>query len=159
MGEEEVPTNSSIQYFISGGFGGVCTVVSGHPLDTIKVRLQTMPKPPPGSPPMYTSTLDCAKKTIKFEGVRGLYKGMAAPLMGVAPVFATSFLGFSVGKNLVSWGDNRELTYKELFVAGAFSGLFTTAIMAPGERIKTLLQIQQGGWFSYTDFEYVNAFH
>lgn len=23
--------------FLSGGFGGVCTVLSGHPLDTIKV--------------------------------------------------------------------------------------------------------------------------
>jgi hypothetical protein len=26
-----------IQYFICGGFGGICTVVVGHPLDTIKV--------------------------------------------------------------------------------------------------------------------------
>jgi hypothetical protein len=26
-----------VKYFLSGGFGGVCTVVAGHPLDTIKV--------------------------------------------------------------------------------------------------------------------------
>ena len=25
--------------FIAGGFGGVCAVASGHPLDTIKVRM------------------------------------------------------------------------------------------------------------------------
>lgn len=31
---------SPIKYFLSGGFGGVCTVVVGHPLDTIKVRNQ-----------------------------------------------------------------------------------------------------------------------
>jgi len=31
---------SPIKYFLSGGFGGICTVVAGHPLDTIKVRLQ-----------------------------------------------------------------------------------------------------------------------
>ena len=30
-----------IKYFLSGGFGGVCTVLAGHPLDTIKVRLQS----------------------------------------------------------------------------------------------------------------------
>ena len=30
---------SPIKYFLSGGFGGVCTVIAGHPLDTIKVRL------------------------------------------------------------------------------------------------------------------------
>lgn len=28
---------SPIKYFLSGGFGGVCTVIAGHPLDTIKV--------------------------------------------------------------------------------------------------------------------------
>lgn len=26
-----------IEYFICGGFGGICTVLVGHPLDTIKV--------------------------------------------------------------------------------------------------------------------------
>ena len=29
------------QDFLAGGFGGVCLVTVGHPLDTIKVRLQT----------------------------------------------------------------------------------------------------------------------
>ncbi|KAJ9582687.1 hypothetical protein L9F63_022970, partial [Diploptera punctata] len=27
---------SPLKYFLSGGFGGFCTVVAGHPLDTIK---------------------------------------------------------------------------------------------------------------------------
>lgn len=27
-----------LEYFICGGFGGICTVIVGHPLDTIKVR-------------------------------------------------------------------------------------------------------------------------
>lgn len=41
--ENQAPaTNQSpIKYFISGGFGGICTVLVGHPFDTIKVRLQT----------------------------------------------------------------------------------------------------------------------
>lgn len=30
---------SPIKYFLSGGFGGVCTVIAGHPLDTIKVSI------------------------------------------------------------------------------------------------------------------------
>ena len=29
--------NSAIKDFIAGGFGGSCTVIVGHPLDTIKV--------------------------------------------------------------------------------------------------------------------------
>ena len=33
--------------------------------------------------------------------------------------------------------------YYQIFLAGGFSGIFTTGIMAPGERIKCLLQVSQ----------------
>lgn len=32
-------SENPIKYFISGGFGGICTVIAGHPLDTIKVNM------------------------------------------------------------------------------------------------------------------------
>ncbi|XP_055902311.1 congested-like trachea protein [Eupeodes corollae] len=131
-----------IKSFISGGFGGICNVLSGHPLDTIKVRLQTMPTPPPGTAPMYKGTFDCASKTIRNEGVRGLYKGIQAPLTGVAPIFAVCFTGYGLGTRLQQTEDNKKLNYGQVFIAGSFSGLFSTAIMAPGERIKCLLQVQ-----------------
>lgn len=142
MSEQNV---SPIKYFISGGFGGVCTVVAGHPLDTIKVRLQTMPLPAPGEQPQYRGTYDCAAQTIRKEGFRGLYRGMSAPLTGVAPIFAMSFFGFGLGKRLQQQHPDDQLSNLQLFAAGSFSGIFTTSIMAPGERIKCLLQIQQAG--------------
>ncbi|KAH9381914.1 hypothetical protein HPB48_017294 [Haemaphysalis longicornis] len=107
MGANKV---SPIKDFIAGGIGGVCTVASGHPLDTIKVRLQTMPKPGPGELPRYTGTFDCAKKTIVREGFLGLYKGMAAPLTGVTPMFAVCFLGFGIGKKIQQKHPNDELS-------------------------------------------------
>jgi solute carrier family 25 (mitochondrial carnitine/acylcarnitine transporter), member 20/29 len=66
---------------------------------------------------------------------------MAAPITGVAPIFALSFFGFGVGKRLQQQTPDQELTFDQLFYAGAFSGIFTSAIMAPGERIKCLLQV------------------
>lgn len=69
---------------------------------------------------------------------------MTAPLTGVAPIFAMSFFGFGLGKRLQQKNSDQPLTNTQLFAAGAFSGIFTTTIMAPGERIKCLLQIQQG---------------
>lgn len=101
-----------------------------------------MPIPAPGQPPLYTGMVDCVKKTITKEGPRGLYKGMGAPLAGVAPIFAISFMGFKVGKQILGPADPTKFTYMDYFAAGAFSGIFTTLIMAPGERIKCLLQIQ-----------------
>jgi len=135
---------SPIKNFLAGGFGGACLVSAGHPLDTIKVRLQTMPQPQPGQAPLYAGTFDCAKKTVTREGFLGLYRGMAAPLVGVTPMFAICFLGFGVGKRIQQTSDDEELTYRQLFQAGMVSGVFTTGIMVPGERIKCLLQVQQG---------------
>ncbi|XP_034939770.1 congested-like trachea protein [Chelonus insularis] len=134
---------SPIKYFLCGGVGGIFTVVTGHPLDTIKVRLQAVSIGPNGLP-TYSGTWDCTKKTFINEGFRGFYKGMGAPLCGVAPIFAMSFLGFGIGKKLQQKTGNEKLSAIKLFNAGAFSGVWTTIITAPGERIKCLLQIQHG---------------
>lgn len=136
---------SPIKNFLAGGVGGTCCIAAGHPLDTIKVRLQTMPKPAPGQALLYAGTFDCAKQIVVKEGVLGLYKGMAAPIAGVAPVFAVCFLGFGIGKSLQQKSEDEILTLPQYFNAGMLAGVFTTVIMTPGERIKCLLQVQQAG--------------
>lgn len=70
-----------------------------------------------------------------------MFLGMAAPLTGVAPIFAMSFFGYGLGKRILQT-EGAELSNAQIFSAGAFSGIFTTAIMAPGERIKCLLQVK-----------------
>lgn len=112
-----------------------------------------MPLPSPGQQPLYHGTFDCAKKTIAADGVLGLYKGMGAPIVGVAPIFAICFFGYNLGKKLVAQNPEHLKQVKlfliicnssrrhEILLAGMFSGIFTTAIMAPGERIKVLLQV------------------
>ncbi|XP_003382431.1 PREDICTED: mitochondrial carnitine/acylcarnitine carrier protein-like [Amphimedon queenslandica] len=146
---------SGIKNFIAGGVGGVCVVLVGHPLDTIKVRLQTMPPPQPGEAPLFKGTFDCAYKTFKFEGVRGLYRGMLAPLVGVTPMFAISFWGYGIGQKIQQKSPEDQLTILQHFNAGMVAGLFTTTIMAPGERIKCLMQIQQA---SKAEAKYASSF-
>jgi len=128
---------ATIKSTVAGGFGGICLVFVGHPLDTIKVRIQTM------QGHEYRGTLDCAMKTIRNEGFFALYKGMLAPLMGVTPMYSLCFLGYDLGKWIFT-GPNtyRDLDLVPIGLAGATSGLFTTPILAPLERAKCILQIQ-----------------
>ncbi|XP_071965065.1 mitochondrial carnitine/acylcarnitine carrier protein-like [Antedon mediterranea] len=127
---------------IAGGFGGVCLVFAGHPLDTIKVRLQTQVTS--GESRLYMGTFDCFKKIVMKEGVFGLYKGMATPIVGITPISAICFFGYGLGLKLQTPSQaNTKYGVMQTFVAGMVSGAFTTLFIAPGERIKCLLQIQQ----------------
>ena len=103
----------------------------------------------PGQSPMYTGAIDCVKKTLANEGPKGLYKGMATPLLGVVPTFAMCFFGNDFGKEQIrKFNGNstqEELGVASLALAGGFSGTLTTSIMTPVERIKCILQVQQSG--------------
>ncbi|GJJ73468.1 solute carrier family 25 (mitochondrial carnitine/acylcarnitine transporter), member 20/29 [Entomortierella parvispora] len=137
-----VPQTSQFKAFLSGGFGGVAAVLVGHPFDLAKVRIQT------SANGTYNGTLDVFKKTIKADGFRGLYRGMAAPIVGVTPIFAVSFWAYDLGKKLVLSVPGRtsnELSLVDFAVAGFFSAGPTTLLMSPSERIKVLLQTQGTG--------------
>ncbi|KAJ0686428.1 putative mitochondrial carrier domain superfamily [Helianthus annuus] len=75
----------------AGTIGGAAQLIVGHPFDTIKVKLQSQPVPPPGQLPRYSGAIDVVKQTIAAEGPRGLYKGMGAPLATVAALNAVLF--------------------------------------------------------------------
>lgn len=47
---------------------------------------------------------------VFVQGILGLYKGMGAPLAGVAPMMAISFFGFGLGKQLQQTDPGKPLT-------------------------------------------------
>ena len=143
--------NTYLKDFLAGGVGGSFLVAVGHPFDTVKVRLQTMPTPKPGQTPLYTGMGDCIRKTVAEGGPRALYRGVGPVLAGVAPMYALCFLGYGVGKQIFCDADAYTAEHQKLFqiaCAGATSALFTTPILAPGERIKCLQQTDATGRFS-----------
>ncbi|VDK81495.1 unnamed protein product [Litomosoides sigmodontis] len=145
MSKSESANYEILKNFVAGGVGGTFCVATGHPFDTVKVRLQTMPKLAPGARPLYTGALDCARQTIVKEGFFALYKGMSAPIIGVTPLFAVYFGSCSFGKWLQQTSPDQEMTFVQNLLSGGLAGVFTTVIMVPGERIKCLLQVQHAG--------------
>lgn len=128
----------NVKSFTAGGFGGICAVLTGHPFDLVKVRLQTG---------LYNSSVQCVKQTIAKDGLTGLYRGVLPPLLGVTPMFAVSFWGYDVGKRLVSTYTGKSIDQfeiKEISTAGFISAIPTTLVAAPFERVKVMMQIQEG---------------
>lgn len=159
----EGKSESALKSFVSGGVGGACCVLVGHPLDLVKVRMQTGGA---GGASGFGGVVSMLSTTLRREGVRGLYRGVSAPLTAVSPMFAVSFWSYDIGQRMVKsygqWGMTDEerarpypLSMAEICAAGAISAIPTTAIMAPSERIKCLLQVQaneveKGGKARYT---------
>jgi len=142
--KEAAATASSAKAFISGGFGGVCAVLVGHPFDLTKTRLQT------AAPGMYTGAIDVVKKTLAKDGITGMYRGMVPPILGVTPIFAVSFWGYDMGQKIIrAFTPNRTsqtFSTTEFAIAGFISAIPQTFVAAPVERAKVLLQVQgQGG--------------
>lgn len=124
--------------------GGVGILAVGHPFDTVKTRLQDMPRPKPGETPLYTGALDCAKKTIAKEGPQGLYKGVIGPFWSMGPVFALYFVSFDVAEKTIRTLTGKKagvnLSVPEILVCSGFTGVVGTSVCAPAELLKVRQQ-------------------
>lgn len=143
----------NLKSLAAGGVGGVCAVLTGHPFDLIKVRCQNG---------MASSTMNAIRSivndarlkptgTMAVNSLKGFYKGVIPPLLGVTPIFAVSFWGYDMGKKLVSSANNNnnnntsQLSIGQMAAAGFISAIPTTAVTAPTERIKVVLQTSTEG--------------
>ncbi|CAG8616108.1 32454_t:CDS:2, partial [Racocetra persica] len=128
----------------SGTVGGIAQVLVGQPFDTVKVRLQTQPTPKLGQPPLYSSMLDCVRKTSK-EGFSAFYKGTTTPLIGIGACVSIQFASLGYMKRyFMEKNGNKSpfLTNSQLYISGATAGLVNSVISGPVEHIRTRLQVQ-----------------
>ncbi|ORY02644.1 mitochondrial carrier, partial [Basidiobolus meristosporus CBS 931.73] len=104
----------------------------------VKVRLQTQTK----SHALYRGTAHCFSSIVRYEGVRGLFKGMASPMAGVALVNALAFGVYESALNFQMQGSDGDATYKQMFIAGIVTGTVNSFVSCPMELAKIRLQNQ-----------------
>jgi len=119
----------------------------------VKVRQQTSVSKEKAN----KGTIGTLQEIFAKDGLGGLYRGVSAPMIAVAPIFAVSFWGFDLGDKLVRMAVgismDKPLSLLQLCVAGGFSALPTALVMVPSERIKCILQTQpEGAAKKYTGF-------
>ncbi|TDH07315.1 hypothetical protein EPR50_G00104710 [Perca flavescens] len=124
--------------FIAGWIGGASSVVVGHPLDTVKTRLQAGKG--------YKNTLHCILTIYRKETVMGFFKGMSFPLASITVYNSVVFGTFSNTQRLISkyrYGDGRHpCSMADLTVASMLTGLVSVGLGAPVDLVKIRLQMQ-----------------
>eukprot|EP00041_Stephanoeca_diplocostata_P022620 m.541648 g.541648 ORF g.541648 m.541648 type:complete len:228 (+) comp22111_c1_seq4:430-1113(+) len=86
------PLESVQTMFVGTVFASFIANTIINPVDVLKSRLQNMPKPKSGSPPMYTGVVDCAKQLLAKEGIMAFYKGFAPAFIKLAPYTTISLI-------------------------------------------------------------------
>lgn len=77
----EFLAQNRLREFVAGGVGGMAGVISGHPLDTLKIRMQ---QPNSVGTLQAEGALGILLKMWKSEGKTSFFKGMGSPLATVA---------------------------------------------------------------------------
>ncbi|RCI03827.1 hypothetical protein CU098_009324 [Rhizopus stolonifer] len=128
-----------VRGFAAGMASGITKLVVGHPFDTVKIRMQTTSK----SDGRFNGPLDCFLKTVRNEGIRGVYKGATPPLVGW--MFMDSLmLGTLHNARMVqqAWNGDKPLSLFQHGLAGLAGGLTVSFVATPVEQIKARLQVQ-----------------
>jgi len=100
----------------------------------------------------YRGPLDCFRQSLQAEGVRGLYRGISAPLVGAALETGSLFFFERLGRETLhrtglvprledAGGQPLPLPLPALWLTGAFSGVFTSFVLTPVELVKCKIQV------------------
>jgi len=123
------------QDLIAGSIAGFTNAFCGHPLDTIKVRMQVL----------NARFWSCCKNMVKQEGLTSLYKGVKSPLMSAPLVTALSFGSYEVSKKFLGVTKGQKITFGKGLLAGGWAGFLYAGISTPIELIKCRLQMEGAG--------------
>ncbi|GMY34200.1 mitochondrial arginine transporter BAC2-like [Fagus crenata] len=136
----EFLANSWGREFVAGGFGGIAGIISGYPLDTLRVRQQQSSKA--------GSAVSILRNVMATEGPSALYRGMAAPLASVTFQNAMVFQIYAV----LSRAFDRSISatdppsYKGVALGGVGTGAVQSLILTPVELVKIRLQLQNNSY-------------
>jgi len=85
---------------VSSILAGFVASVATSPVDLIKTRIMNQPIDQYGKGTLYKSSFDCLVKTVKAEGILGLYKGFIPNWLRIGPHTIVTFIVFEYLRKL-----------------------------------------------------------
>jgi len=130
----------SVYRFGLGSVAGAIGATTVYPIDLVKTRLQNQRIGSQVGDVMYKNSMDCFQKVIRHEGFKGLYRGLAPQLVGVAPEKAIKLTMNDLLRDKLTGKDGKIPLWAE-FVAGGCAGASQVMFTNPLEIVKIRLQV------------------
>ncbi|CAG8477747.1 7053_t:CDS:2 [Ambispora leptoticha] len=87
--------NDILIHSFSSMVTGVFVCIAMNPFDVISTRMYNQKADESGKGSLYKNTFDCFAKTIRAEGIMGLYKGFGAHYLRIGPMAMSGIRGHS----------------------------------------------------------------
>ncbi|XP_021636921.2 mitochondrial arginine transporter BAC1 isoform X2 [Hevea brasiliensis] len=127
--------------YLAGLLAGVATVITGHPFDTVKVKLQKHNAEAHAI--KYRNGLHCTTRILKTEGVKGLYRGATSSFIGMAFESSLLFGIYSQTKQSLQRGVRSDVPMPQVIIpSAAYGGAIISFVLCPSELVKCRMQVQ-----------------
>jgi solute carrier family 25 aspartate/glutamate transporter 12/13 len=134
----ELPLRTIIfKNLIMGGMAGIIGATSVYPLDLAKTKVQFQKS---GANQLYSGPLDCLRKIFASEGFAGLYRGLPAQLVGIAPEKAIKLTVNDVIRYKFTDKKTGRISILAEVFAGCCAGFSQVVATGPYELVKVRLQ-------------------
>lgn len=131
----------SAHHFALGSIAGAFGAFMVYPIDLVKTRMQNQRSSRVGEL-LYKNSIDCARKVIKNEGIRGLYSGVWPQMVGVAPEKAIKLTVNDLVRGHFMDKRTHSIWWGWEVLAGGAAGGSQVIFTNPLEIVKIRLQVQ-----------------
>nr|CCC92339.1 unnamed protein product [Trypanosoma congolense IL3000] len=118
---------------VAGTVSGAAGVLLEYPLDTVKVRLQTL-----GT--RYSGYINCATRMIREEGALSLYRGVSTRIIGSGFEHAVVFSSYKWTLRAIGSDEFHPLLW-QVALGGVGGGVASTVLLTPLELVKCHMQV------------------
>ncbi|GLJ42359.1 hypothetical protein SUGI_0877260 [Cryptomeria japonica] len=137
--KENISTDLGIR-LLGGGAAGVTAATFTYPLDLVRTRLAAQTKV------MYYKGITHALYTIsREEGIKGLYKGLGATLLGVGPNIAISFCAYETLRSFWEFERPHDSPVAVSLACGSLSGIASSTATFPLDLVRRRMQLEGAG--------------
>lgn len=120
---------------LAGSLSGIVMAGVNCPVELLKVRLQVQDH----KTKKYKNIFDCAIKTVKSDGIPGIYRGLSATILREIPSFAGYFAVYEGLKGYFKTTIIHDSIWSPI-ISGGFAGIAAWLPCYPQDVIKSVIQ-------------------